>query len=100
MALKKEKKTEIVSELSTLFGTSKMTVVAKYRGLTVKAMQQLRKDAEENQTTVKVVKNRLVRKALENNESTKNVDKTTFPDAGACCTRARHPPMPSRAREE
>ena len=80
MALKRDKKTEIISELSTLFGTSKMTVVAKYRGLTVKAMQQLRKDAKENDTKVKVVKNRLVRQALANHDSLKDVDTSQLRD--------------------
>lgn len=80
MALRKEKKAEIVSELSDLFGSSKMTVVAKYRGITVKAMQELRRNAEENQTKVKVVKNRLVRKALEQNDATKNVDTSELKD--------------------
>ena len=37
-----------------------MTVVAKYKGTTVKAMQSLRRQARDNGTKVKVVKNRLI----------------------------------------
>jgi large subunit ribosomal protein L10 len=69
LPLTKEKKDVIVKELADLLATSKMTVVAKYEGTTVKAMQELRRQAEANGTSIKVVKNRLVRKALEQTES-------------------------------
>ncbi len=74
MPLTKDKKNEVVEEVSNLLSSSKMTVVAAYPGTTVKAMQTLRKQAKENGTAVKVVKNRLVIKALENTEALKAVD--------------------------
>jgi large subunit ribosomal protein L10 len=74
LALTKEKKDEIVKELVGLLADSKMTVIAKYEGTTVKAMQELRRKAEDNGTSIKVVKNRLVRKALESTDSHKNSD--------------------------
>ena len=74
MALTKDKKDEIVKELVGLLADSKMTVIAKYEGTTVKAMQELRRKAEENGTSIKVVKNRLVRKALESTETHKDSD--------------------------
>lgn len=74
MALLKTQKHEIVSEISDLLTTSKMTVVAKYEGTTVKALQQLRRDARENGTKVKVIKNRLVIKALQQSDTFKDVD--------------------------
>lgn len=74
MALTKAKKQEVVQEISDLLGESKMTVVAKYEGTTVKAMQQLRRDARDNGTKVKVVKNRLVIQALKANDTFKGVD--------------------------
>ena len=74
MALTKDKKNEIVSELSTLLSEAKMTVVVKYEGTTVGAMQTLRRSAEENGTTIKVVKNRLVKKAFESSDSHKESD--------------------------
>ena len=80
MALKREKKTEIVADLSDLFGSSKMTVVAKYRGLTVKAMQSLRSQADANNTTVKVVKNRLVRQAMIASDKLKDTDTSALKD--------------------
>ncbi len=74
MALTKAKKDEVVSEISELLGSSRMTVVAKYQGTTVKAMQELRRQARENGTAVKVIKNRLVVKALQANDTLKDID--------------------------
>lgn len=74
MALSKQSKTEQVAEVKSLLENSKMTVVAKYQGTTVKAMQELRRTAKENATKVKVVKNRLVIKAIEQSENLKGVD--------------------------
>ncbi|MDO8265429.1 MAG: 50S ribosomal protein L10 [Candidatus Saccharibacteria bacterium] len=74
MPLTKNKKDEIVKELSDLLASSKMTVVVKYEGTTVKAMQELRRQAEENGTIVKVVKNRLVQKAFLNTDTHKDSD--------------------------
>lgn len=74
MALTKDKKNEIVKELVDLLSSSKMTVIAKYEGTTVKAMQELRRNAEANGTSIKVVKNRLVRKALESSDTHKDSD--------------------------
>lgn len=69
MALSKQQKDDVVADLSELLASSKMTVVAKYEGTTVKALQALRKEAKANGTKVKVVKNRLVIKAIEHNKS-------------------------------
>jgi large subunit ribosomal protein L10 len=74
MALTKEQKTAVVGEVADLLMSSKMTVVAEYKGMSVKSMQALRKEAKENGTAVKVVKNRLVRQALSNVEVLKDVD--------------------------
>lgn len=74
MALTKQQKDEVVTEVKDLLSTSKMTVVATYQGTTVKAMQQLRRDTRGNGTKVKVVKNRLVIKALQQLDSLKDVD--------------------------
>lgn len=74
MALSKTQKNDVVSEVSDLLSSSKMTVVAKYQGTTVKALQQLRRDARANGTKVKVVKNRLVIKAVQANDTLKDVD--------------------------
>lgn len=74
MALTKDKKNEVVSEVSQLLNSSRMTVIAAYQGTTVKAMQTLRKQSRDNGTQVRVVKNRLAIKAIENTENLKGVD--------------------------
>ena len=77
MALNIDKKHQVVEQVSSLLDSSKMTVMATYAGTTVKAMQQLRRDARSNGgTTVKVVKNRLVIKALESSDKFKETDTT------------------------
>lgn len=74
MALTKDKKQQVVEEVAELLQGSKLTVVAKYKGTGVKAMQQLRRDASQTGTKVKVVKNRLVMQALKSTDSLKDVD--------------------------
>jgi large subunit ribosomal protein L10 len=51
-----------------------MTVVAEYQGTPVKALQNLRKEARATNTTVRVIKNRLVIKALQSNPAFKDID--------------------------
>ncbi|PID32236.1 50S ribosomal protein L10 [Candidatus Saccharibacteria bacterium] len=74
MALSKDKKNEVVQEVADLLASSKMTVVAKYQGTTVKAIQELRRQAKAGGTQVKVVKNRLVIKAIQQSDDLKDVD--------------------------
>ena len=74
MALTKAKKNEVVTEVADLLGSSKMTVVAKYTGTGVKQLQALRRQARDNGTKVKVVKNRLVRQAVLQTERLKRAD--------------------------
>lgn len=74
MALTKQKKDEVVADIAGLLASSKMTVVAKYQGTTVKAIQTLRKEAKANGTVVRVIKNRLVIKALGATDSVKDAD--------------------------
>jgi len=74
MALSKDKKHAVVKEVAEALGSSKMTVVAKYQGTTVKSIQQLRREARANGTKLRVVKNRLVTKALQSTDNLKDVD--------------------------
>jgi large subunit ribosomal protein L10 len=78
MALTKNEKDSVVAEVSQLLADSKMTVIAKYQGTTVKALQSLRKEAKANGTKVKVVKNRLVIKAIQATKSLKDVETTAL----------------------
>lgn len=74
MALTKSEKDEVIAEVRELLSASKLTVVAQYQGTTVKAMQTLRRQARDNGTKVKVVKNRLVKQALLGTDNLKDVD--------------------------
>lgn len=74
MALTKDKKQSVIDEVNSLLGASKLTVAAAYQGTGVKALQQLRKEAKQSGTTVKVIKNRLVIKSLESNDKLKSAD--------------------------
>ncbi len=74
MAITRGKKQTLVSELNDLLGTSKMTAFAHYDGLTVADLQILRRAAREQGITIKIVKNRLVRVALSQNENLKGAD--------------------------
>lgn len=74
MALTRDKKEAVISEIERLLSDSKLTVVAKYQGTPVKAMQQLRNSAATDGTTVHVIKNRLFKKALSSNASLKGLD--------------------------
>ncbi len=78
MALTKEQKQSVVDEVNTLLGESKLTVAAAYQGTGVKALQQLRREAKQNGTTIKVIKNRLVIKSLASNDKLKDADTSTL----------------------
>jgi large subunit ribosomal protein L10 len=74
MALSKVQKDAVIKEVADLLNQSKMTVVAKYKGIDVKALQTLRRDAKANGTKVKVVKNRLVKQALLQSDKLKETE--------------------------
>jgi large subunit ribosomal protein L10 len=78
MALTKNEKQDVINEVTDLLSSSKMTVVAKYQGTTVKALQDLRRQARDNGTKVKVVKNRLFIQAVKGNNTLKDADTSTL----------------------
>ena len=74
MAITRDKKNTLVSDMSEVLAASKMTVFAQYQGLSVAEVQQLRASAREAGVTIKVIKNRLVRVAMASNDTYKNTD--------------------------
>lgn len=78
MALSREQKEQVIAEVSELLSNSKLTVLAQYKGLSVKELQTLRREARENGTVIKVVKNRLFRLVATNNENLKEADLKEF----------------------
>ncbi len=74
MAISRDKKEQLVAELTQLLNSAKATAAASYPGVTVPELQILRKMAREQNITIKVVKNRLVKVALGNHEKLKDAD--------------------------
>lgn len=74
MAITRDKKQTLVAEMSDLLTDAKMTVFAQYQGLTVADVQELRRAARESGVTIKVVKNRLVRVAMQASDTYKDTD--------------------------
>ena len=59
------RKEQVVSELKNVFNDSGIIVAAKYAGITVAEMSDLRNKMRENSANVRVAKNRLARIAIE-----------------------------------
>ena len=78
MAISRDKKQDLVSEFSDLLSNAKMTAFAAYETLTVADLQELRRAARSNSVTIKVVKNRLFRVAVQQSEALKDVDVSTL----------------------
>jgi len=76
MAISKDKKTTLVADLTELLKDSKMVTYAKYEGLTVAELQELRKLARESNIKIKVVKNRLVKVAMKEIAAYKDTETT------------------------
>ncbi|HET8884039.1 MAG TPA: 50S ribosomal protein L10 [Candidatus Saccharimonadales bacterium] len=74
MAITRDKKNTLVTELADLFADAKGAVGAAYTGISVAEMQELRAAARENNIVIKVVKNRLVRVALTQNDKFAKAD--------------------------
>lgn len=68
MSILKQQKIVQAKEISEKISKSQAVVVATYQGLTVKEIQQLRKLAKEKDVELKVYKNRIVKKSIENTE--------------------------------
>ena len=76
MAISKAKKDTLVADLTALLSEAKLTAYARYQGLTVAELQELRKDARVADVKIKVVKNRLVKVAMNEIGVYKDTDTT------------------------
>ena len=76
MAISKAKKDTLVSDLTALLESAKLTAYANYQGLTVADLQDLRHAAREQGVKIKVVKNRLVKVAMNQIAVYKDTDTT------------------------
>lgn len=78
MAITRDKKNELVAEMSQLLADAKTTVIAAYPGLSVADIQNLRAAARQENVTIKVVKNRLVRVAMSTIDMYKDTDTSSL----------------------
>ena len=74
MAISRSKKEALVAELVQDLADAQMVVYAEYSCISVADLQQLRRQARENGVTIKVVKNRLMRVAMDQHDSLKQTD--------------------------
>ena len=79
MGLNREDKATVIAEISEVVSNSSAMVIAEYRGLTVQAVTKLRAEARKNGVTVRVVKNTLVRRAVEGTGFAGLADQFTVP---------------------
>ncbi len=63
--MNRDEKAAIVEELSGKFANAKLAVVTDYRGLTVKSFQELRSELRKSSAEVKVAKNTLLKRAIQ-----------------------------------
>ncbi len=68
MALNRAQKETIVAEVAEVAATAYSAIAAEYRGLTVEDMTQLRVEARKAGVYLRVVKNTLARRAIEDTE--------------------------------
>lgn len=74
MAITRDKKQALVAELNETLTNAKAVAFARYAGLSVANLQELRKSARENDVTIRVVKNRLVRVSMSDSKVFKDTD--------------------------
>lgn len=79
MALNLTQKKEVVAELAEVASTAHSLVAAEYLGLTVAQLTELRKKARQSGVYLKVAKNTLVSRAVENTDYAVVQDELTGP---------------------
>lgn len=79
MALNLEQKKQVVAELAEVAGTAHSLVAAEYAGLTVEQLTDLRRKARQGGVYLKVAKNTLVSRAVEDTDYAVIKDELTGP---------------------
>ncbi len=78
MALSKEKKQEIIDQVAGFLEDTKITVLAHYDGVSVQAIQDLRRQVRDSGTRVRVIKNNLFVKALDKDSKYKDIERSVI----------------------
>ena len=63
--MNKEKKQNYIKEMTTQFDKTEAVIVAHYQGLTVKQLDELRREMRKHGIIFKITKNRITKLALE-----------------------------------
>jgi len=79
VALNREEKAAVIEEVSAQVAQAGSIVLAEYRGLTVEKITQLRKQARESGVYLRVLKNTLVRRAVQGTPYEKLADQMAGP---------------------
>lgn len=79
MPLNLEQKKAVVAEIAEVAGSALSAIAAEYRGLTVEEMTELRVKARESGVYLRVIKNSLVRRAVEDTDFACMQDELTGP---------------------
>ena len=79
MSLNIEDKKAVVAEISAVVAKAQTIVVAEYRGIEVASMTQLRKQARESGVYLRVLKNTLARRAVQDTPFAGLADKMVGP---------------------
>lgn len=78
MAVTREKKEQVVAQLTDELGRIKIVVLTDYRGLTVAEAEELRAKLRESGVDYRVTKNTLLKLALQKNDKYKDLDLSIF----------------------
>lgn len=79
MGLNRQDKAAVIEEMKEIVSKSAAIVIAEYRGLTVEAVTKFRANARKQGVQLRVVKNTLVRRAVEGTPYTNLADKFVGP---------------------
>ncbi len=79
MGLNRQDKAAVIEEVKGFVADASSIIIAEYRGLSVEAVTKLRAEARKNNVTLRVVKNTLVRRAIEGTGFAGLADQCTGP---------------------
>jgi len=67
--LSKETKQEVINQINERFKSNPSVFVLEFKGLTVKELENVRKDLRQTNSELKIVKNTLLKKAAEDTDA-------------------------------
>ena len=74
MAISRVQKESVITETKEFLKNSKLTLIVNYHGVSVDDFQILRREADEKEVVIKVIKNKLIKRAFEELKLTDQLD--------------------------